>query len=267
MNENQIKTLIYKFRMVMSKKLYTVLYKSLNNNQTTILVLNYALKSYDIQKYTKNTLYTELNFFKWIDKIDPYKKIPIIRMLFCYKDFGLFFLVFKYYVYDPYSILNLNKSKQKKSIYKFIKTILMCLEFLHDNNYVHCDIKPSNIVCINHNLTKFNLIDFGNCHTKKDLSVVDYYITTPAYMSPEQVNYYKLNELIDIYSLGISIIELTQNKLFKEEMVIKRKYGNFNKELINTGNDLLDDLVYKMLNENPLYRITARYALKHKYFK
>jgi len=234
-------------------------------------VLSYIVKSYtlyDDDDISYKSFNNEINFYYWLSLSDPDIKIPIIRLVTFYVYKTSNNLIFDNFIYDSYSIIEMkDTSKRIKSIKCFIKRILTCLEFLHDNDYVHCDIKPSNIVCSNEELTEFYLIDFGNCYKFDELSKINTNVTTKEYISPEQYTNSKINKSTDIYSLGISIIELIQYETFENELIKLKKYGNFNNDLINTNINNLDDLVSKMLIKDPLERISAKNALEHDYFK
>ena len=101
-------------------------------------------------------------------------------------------------------------------IKKWIKDILTALDYLHSNNIIHHDIKCENIFldrisgflkigCIG----SIESLPLGADHFEK-------YAGTPEFMAPE-VNQGKYNFKSDIYSLGLSLIELlTVQKPYKE---------------------------------------------------
>ena len=118
-----------------------------------------------------------------------------------------------------------------KLIKKWIKEILTALDYLHSNNIIHHDIKCENIYLdrISGNLKvgcmgSIEKLPSGVDHFEK-------YAGTPEFMAPE-VNEGKYNFKADIYSLGLSLIELlTVQKPYKEcegalDIYINKKKGN-----------------------------------------
>jgi len=88
-------------------------------------------------------------------------------------------------------------------------TISLCetLEKLHNLGIIHADIKPSNILLIE-NTMKPILIDFGNAKyigEKKEKNII---VSLP-YTPPEMFDTSTLiDEKIDIYSLGVTLLEM-----------------------------------------------------------
>jgi len=118
-----------------------------------------------------------------------------------------------------------------KLIKKWIKEILNALDYLHSNNIIHHDIKCENIYLdrISGNLKvgcmgSIEKLPSGAEYFEK-------YAGTPEFMAPE-VNEGKYNFKADIYSLGLSLIELlTVQKPYKEcegalDIYINKKKGN-----------------------------------------
>jgi hypothetical protein len=99
------------------------------------------------------------------------------------------------------------QTESNPTIYKWLKNIAVGLQCMHDNKYVHLDIKPDNITIIPD--TKISkLIDFGLI-----FNLTNEYLSTrisgsAVYMSPEQLSG-KIDDITkcDIYSLGITFIE------------------------------------------------------------
>lgn len=84
--------------------------------------------------------------------------------------------------------------------------VLSALNFAHQKNVAHLDIKPSNIMLsIN---DEIKVIDFGIAQVIND-NGPERTMGTPSYMSPEQLPPSKgVNYLSDIYSCGITLYEL-----------------------------------------------------------
>lgn len=75
------------------------------------------------------------------------------------------------------------------------------IQYLHSNNILYLDLKPSNIIIDkNENL---KLIDFGTAIYKDEVHNRKYSIGTKGYASPEQYYNKDLNEKSDIYSIGM----------------------------------------------------------------
>ena len=90
-----------------------------------------------------------------------------------------------------------------------LKEILLAIEYAHEKDVIHLDIKPSNIM-----ITKdgdIKVLDFG---ISADLNIDhnDPTMGSPMYMSPEQVKGEKLNLKSDIYSIGITFFQMLTAK-------------------------------------------------------
>lgn len=91
----------------------------------------------------------------------------------------------------------------------------MALDHAYRQGIVHRDIKPANILVDEHDNVK--ITDFGLAlNIKKKLDTDSTFIMgvgSPAYMSPEQVKAYPLNQKTDLYSLGVVLFHMLTGRL------------------------------------------------------
>ena len=98
------------------------------------------------------------------------------------------------------------KAFSLKQIKEFLRPLLGALQFAHNQNMVHCDIKPANIM-ISKSGTVL-LTDFGIARATYLDSRPLTSSGTPAYMAPEQVRNQPPSPPTDIYALGIVLFEM-----------------------------------------------------------
>jgi serine/threonine-protein kinase len=89
--------------------------------------------------------------------------------------------------------------------------ILDTVAYLHNNGFLHLDIKSNNIMLKPDRSIK--LLDMGISTKIKDASDSTTGFGTPAYMPPEQINKRALGVYTDIFALGILLFEMLTGKL------------------------------------------------------
>ncbi len=91
----------------------------------------------------------------------------------------------------------------------------MALDYAYRQGIVHRDIKPANILVDENDNVK--ITDFGlamNVRKKSDQdSTFIMGVGSPAYMSPEQIKNYPLNQKTDLYSLGVVFFHMLTGRL------------------------------------------------------
>ncbi|ESQ51544.1 hypothetical protein EUTSA_v10017749mg [Eutrema salsugineum] len=108
-------------------------------------------------------------------------------------------------------------------IRKFTLMLLEGLATIHGHGYVHCDLKPDNILvfpsCVSKNgcrRTSYELkiSDFGLSRRDGDNSWWPRrrYAGTPIYMSPESVSHGETGKGLDLWSLGCVVLEMYTGK-------------------------------------------------------
>jgi hypothetical protein len=97
----------------------------------------------------------------------------------------------------------------------YIDQVLNALSYAHQQNVIHRDIKPGNMMLTPQGLVK--VMDFGIARSDSDLTLTmaGTSLGTVNYMSPEQVKGEATDPRSDLYSVGVCLYEMvTGNKPF-----------------------------------------------------
>ncbi|MDX8384895.1 MAG: serine/threonine-protein kinase [Gallionella sp.] len=121
------------------------------------------------------------------------------------------------------------------------------LDYAHEHDIVHRDVKPSNIMVIRDGhakITDFGIARMASAAVRTQTGMV---LGSPKYMSPEQVMGKALDERSDIFSLGVMLYEmLTGQTPFKGENVNAIMYQTLN--AIPAMPSVLNPSVPEMIN-------------------
>ena len=113
---------------------------------------------------------------------------------------------------NDYIIEDLGPIPEDKLIPMFTQ-VLSAIKYAHSKGLVHRDIKPANILITPEGNAK--VLDFGiakHSDDDKGLTKTGVQLGTVSYMSPEQVKAEKVDELSDIYSLGVTLFQMAVGK-------------------------------------------------------
>ena len=115
------------------------------------------------------------------------------------------------------------------TIVDWIAQIAQGLGFAHDNDIIHRDVKPSNIMVVRGGYAK--ITDFGIARMPSSAvkTMTGLILGSPRYMSPEQVIGRTLDHRTDIFSLGVVLYEsLTGTPPFDGDNVNAIMYATVN---------------------------------------
>ena len=167
----------------------------------------------------------------------------------------------------------MNRMYTEIEVATIIKMVLQGLIIIHEKNLIHRDIKGANILLSEDGYAKLG--DFGVGTKLLDEKFRSSIKGSPYWMSPQVIQKEKYDNKTDIWSLGITCIELLQGepphselspnevmtkiggKNFNFDDFFRRKKSNYSSEFIN--------FVSQCLQINPEKRATAKELIKHNF--
>jgi len=110
-------------------------------------------------------------------------------------------------ILDHFELIQMNETQ----IARVCLDVLSGLRHLHSLHYIHRDIKSDNILL--NRKGQIKLADFGfSCQLTKEKSVRNSVIGTPYWMAPEIISGQQYGTKVDIWSLGIMLIEMAEGE-------------------------------------------------------
>ena len=249
----------------------------------------YALKETIITKEKEVFLYFTINEINILSKL----KNPFIISLKCAfktqlnKDMEKLDIIMEYVDNgDLNKLLIDNKYDEvyfeEKRILNWLFQVCLALIYLQKNDVIHRDIKPSNIFLIADDSIKLG--DFGISKKVSKSSDVKLFIGTPRYTSPEIINKKDFSFKTDIWSLGVSFLELISLRIpflgYENEEIYKnildrnintkilnKEKNGFNNNITKRYSKKLLDLINEMISINPEDRPNAKDILNRDIIK
>lgn len=181
----------------------------------------------------------------------------------------------------PYSLVKYAKSSYYSYGLKNIYQIATALDFLHKNSILHLDVKPDNVL-IDRDGNAI-LADFGLCSYMVDGVLTRKYAKgTPKYIAPELWLGKEYTAKADVWSLGITMMEILATYPFNTSMMarynLKKEYLEIARMISKSDSYrrrfLMDkfvsadfiDLLYHMLDPNPVTRYSITQVLENPLF-
>lgn len=162
----------------------------------------------------------------------------------------------------------------------FARSILRGLKHIHGLGYVHCDLKPDNILLVKNigrkgdggfraKIGDFGLTKRGSDSKKRKLK--PYWEGTPMYLSPEAVIDNVQEKPCDVWAVGCIVLEMLTGKalLDGDAEGILRKIGA-GREWVKIPSELSKEargFLKGCFVKNPMFRLTAEMLLCHKFLE
>lgn len=169
---------------------------------------NVALKMVRNEKRFHQQAQEEIRILKHLRERDVNNTMNVVHMFdhFIFRDHTC--ITFELLSLNLYELTRKNKflGFSLHLVRRFAYSILKCLEALHENKIIHCDLKPENVLLKQQSRSGIKVIDFGSsCFENKRIHS---YIQSRFYRSPETILGAQYGLPIDMWSLGCILAEL-----------------------------------------------------------
>ncbi|KAL5014733.1 hypothetical protein ScPMuIL_009003 [Solemya velum] len=163
-----------------------------------------------------------------------------------------------------------NAPLEERKVVEWFVQIAMALQYMHERNILHRDLKTQNIF-----LTKSKIIKVGDLGIARVLEsstdMATTLIGTPYYMSPELFSNKPYNHKSDVWALGCCVYEMTTlkhafNAKDMNSLVYKILKGKMPAMPKQYGNQLVQ-LIKSMLHQDPNKRPSVNKLLRDPYIK
>uniref|UniRef100_A0A3Q3CML4 Serine/threonine kinase 17a n=1 Tax=Haplochromis burtoni TaxID=8153 RepID=A0A3Q3CML4_HAPBU len=159
----------------------------------------------------------------------------------------------------------------EEDVKRLMRQILEGVAFLHQNNVVHLDLKPQNILLTSTSpLGDIKIVDFGLSRMVSSHQELREIMGTPEYVAPEILNYEPISTATDMWSVGVlAYVMLTGISPFLGEDK-QETFLNISQLSVSYSDEELQQLdpaalsfIQMLLRKHPQERATAEHCLTH----
>ncbi|KAL6277996.1 hypothetical protein ACE6H2_021597 [Prunus campanulata] len=155
----------------------------------------------------------------------------------------------------------------------FMQQLVAGLQMLRDNNLIHRDLKPQNLLLsTNDNNSVLKIADFGFARSLQPRGLAETLCGSPLYMAPEIMQLQKYDAKADLWSVGAILFQLVtgktpftgNNQIQLLQNIVKSTELQFPSDSSNLSSEC-KDLCQKLLRRNPVERLTFEEFFNHPY--
>ena len=206
----------------------TSIYKAIDKAKNKI----YAIKRMSLNFFKEEEINIEINNMIIMNECQN-----SIKYYGYFKDANYFYIIMELCEFSLDKVIN-EKKGNIKEIKEILEQLNNALKIMYDNGIIHKNIKPENILIkkLENNKYIYKLTDYGLSKVFKEKDNIE----ALEYIAPEiKNNINSSKSKVDLWSIGILIYKLYFGNTPKNNIIQK------------TENKYLDDLIQKLLIQNP----------------
>lgn len=169
-----------------------------------------AIKTLDYSQFSENEIKTiKARFFREAEAAGRLNHPNIVTVYDVGEEEGLSFIAMDYVQGVSLGVHSkADKLLPIEEVYRIVAEVAETLDYAHEQNIVHRDIKPGNIM-YNPNDGSVKITDFGIARITDSVRTrTGSFMGSPSYMAPEQMTGTNVDGHADIYALGVSFYQL-----------------------------------------------------------
>ncbi|KAK3147699.1 hypothetical protein QOZ80_3BG0285710 [Eleusine coracana subsp. coracana] len=209
-----------------------------------------------------------------LSEVDILRRIShpnIIALHDSMKDHGKIYLILEYCRGgDLHAYLQRRRRVPEAVAKHFIRQLASGLQMLRENNVVHRDLKPQNILLVENNENSLlKIADFGFAKFLQPSTLAETLCGSPLYMAPEVMQAQKYDAKADLWSVGVILYQLvTGYPPFNGDNQIQLLKNILSSREIRFPSDCelshgCIDLCRKLLQLNSVERLTVEEFVNH----
>lgn len=171
---------------------------------------------------------------------------------------------------DLLQFINSNGPLHPFQIKYIFQDLLKSIQYIHNKNVSHGDIKPENILLDDHNSPK--LADFGFCHLHTSSKLLNSRIGSSLYASPELLSNEPYDGIrSDMWSLGVVLYAMAKGTLpwkdYQSQIVCFDKIKKMDYSFLDDIDPPIKNIIRQLLNFDPKLRPLASEFLNDPWLK
>lgn len=242
---------------------------AVNKNNRDEVAVKVIAKGSKLKQADIDSFRTEISILKCLDHPNTIKLIDVYEES---SDYLIVNELVDQRMLEHIMSVNCYSEKDARTI---VKQVLLGLEYIHQQEIVHRDIKLENLLMtVKNNEIVVKLSDFGFAKKCHELNLDDEPCGTPLYVAPEVLKMEGYGPAIDLWSAGVLfyILFVGYAPFYHEEQFIlfrKIKKGafKFHDEYWKNISDDAKDLITKLIVVDPYKRLNPTEALQHPYLE
>lgn len=228
-----------------------------------------AIKKMNLHKQQRREL-----LFNEVVIMRDYKHKNVVEMYGSYLVDDELWVVMEYLAGGALTDIVTKSRMDENQIATVCKSVLRALAFLHANGVIHRDIKSDSILLSQDGRVK--LTDFGFvAQVTSDLQKRKSLVGTPYWMAPEVISRLPYGTEVDVWSLGIMIIEMIDGEppYFDQPPLQAMRFirdmppPKFKDNMHHRVSSRLQGFLDRMLVRDPTQRATAAELLEHPFIR
>ncbi|XP_020954702.1 serine/threonine-protein kinase ULK3 isoform X4 [Sus scrofa] len=234
---------------------YATVYKAYAKKDTREVVAIKCVAKKSLNKASVENLLTEIEILKGI------RHPHIVQLKDFQWDSDNIYLIMEFCAGGDLSrFIHTRRILPEKVARVFMQQLASALQFLHERNISHLDLKPQNILLSSLEKPHLKLADFGFAQHMSPWDEKHVLRGSPLYMAPEMVCQRQYDARVDLWSVGVILYEA----LFGQPPFASRSFSEL-EEKIRSNRVIEDcrDLLQRLLERDPNRRISFQDFFAH----